>query len=147
MERNRTGFTIVYKITAGFFRGGLASPALRAESSGGAHSDLLKSGQSKRIFPGAGAGARDVMAGRNEGLSLQNYFFVRGGDTKRVAETLDRLSADRRVELAYVAPPRSVLASRRGFAAGGTLSKQLWRDQIKWKGLGVIDAHATLSAV
>jgi membrane-anchored mycosin MYCP len=132
MARNNTGFTIVYKIAAASGRGALASPALRADSSSGAHSDLLKSGHAKRIFPDAGAGARGVIGGRNEGLSLQNYFFVRGGAMKCAAETLERLSADRRVELGYVAPPRSVLGSRRGFAASGTSSQQLWRDQIKW---------------
>jgi hypothetical protein len=72
------------------------------------------------------------MGDRNEELSLQNYFFVRGGAIKCTAETLERLSADRRVELTYVAPPRSVLGSRRGFAASGTSSQQLWRGQIKW---------------
>jgi hypothetical protein len=132
MERNITGFTIVYKIAAASGRVALAPPALRTDPSSGAHSDLLKSGRAKRIFPGVGAAARGVLGSRNEGLSLQNYFFVRGGDMKCAAQILERLSADCRIELSYVAPPRSVLASRRSFAASGTSSQQLWHDQIKW---------------
>ncbi|MGB6604591.1 MAG: S8 family serine peptidase, partial [Steroidobacteraceae bacterium] len=117
----RHGFAIVYKVAVSRFALGVG---------GGITAALLKSGRSERLFPPA-KGERKALIAKPD--SLGRFFLVNAGDMGETMDLLEKLKGSESVELAYVAPPRFVLATRRqAFVAAGKPPTQNFRDQIRW---------------
>lgn len=117
------GFAIVYKASTS------RSPLAAA---GGITSTLVKLGRSERLFPPQ-KGERAALGATSASASLGRFFLVMAGDMGETADLLEKLQASDSVELAYVAPPRFVLTTRRrAFVAGGTPPTHDFRDQVRW---------------
>lgn len=97
--------------------------ASRAASSGVSLArDLIATHHAEKILD-----ERDVQA-LDEGESeLRNFYVVDGGDEYQTRELLESLYSDSAVNLAYVSPPRSVMA-----AVSVEATVDDWRDQIQF---------------
>jgi subtilisin family serine protease len=114
-----SGFTIVFRL------------AIRGRSTATAVSSAAN-GLGRRLI--VGNAAEQVFGGRASmavGSAKSRLYVTAGGDMQSTSVLLERLQADPDVELAYVAPPRYVLASRTAQAGGGKSFIDGWYAQIR----------------
>jgi hypothetical protein len=100
------GFTVVFRLKRkGWDR--------LAEGRGAAH-ELIASKRAEAVVKGRSPLSSDPI--------LSGLYVVPSGDMSATQDVLERLSDDKAVENAYVAPPRDVLASRGVSASRGGIS-------------------------
>jgi len=93
-----------------------------AESRGAAR-ELIKEKRAEAVVTGRSPFASDPI--------LAGLYVVPSGDMGRTQGLLEQLRQDKAVEMAYVAPPRDILAGRGPSASQGSVGRQTWRQQVK----------------
>lgn len=149
-EQREGGFTVVFRLARAKPLRATAAAALQRRTQGLAK-QLIAGGRAQAVL--GSEDRRDVM---QEDPILSGVYVLSAGTHGSTSELLEGLEADDAVELAYVAPPRDILVTRRAFVSGTGGGNNAWHTLIKlaqaqklpqWAGKGRVPIAAVDSGV